>query len=157
MKQPYSQRGFSLVELIMVISIISLVTVIALPKVGLVIDDVSEKAVSDRLIEDMNLLRGMAMSQHDTTWLVVDQAQNQYSLWVGPYASRVLIPDPDTGDSQVLDLDSAYAGVTISSVNFGGSSEVSFNWWGTPSSAGTIVINGTRTITLVAETGMVYE
>jgi len=141
----------------MIISIIGIITVIALPKLGLVIDDVSEKAVSDRLIEDLSLLRGMAMSHHDTTWLVVDQVQNQYSLWVGPSGSRVLIPDPDTGDSQVLDLDSAYAGMTISSVNFGGSSEVSFNWWGTPSSGGTIVINGTRTITLVAETGMAYE
>ncbi|MBC8191062.1 MAG: GspH/FimT family protein [FCB group bacterium] len=141
----------------MIIAIIGIITVIALPKLGLVIDDVSEKAVSDRLIEDLSLLRGMAMSQHDTTWLVVNQTENQYSLWVGPYASRVLIPDPDTGDSHVLDLDSAYAGMTISSVNFGGSSEVSFNWWGTPSSGGTIVINGTRTITVVAETGMAYE
>ena len=152
-----SKLGFSLIELAMIISIIGIVVVIALPKVGNIIDDVNEKAVADRLIEDLSLLRSIAISQHETTWLVVDQAQNQYGLWVGPSGSEVLIPDPETGESLVLDLDSAYSGVSISSVSFGGYPEVSFDWWGTPSSGGTLVLNSTRTITLVAETGMAYE
>jgi len=106
----------------------------------------------------LNYLRSMAISYHDTTWLVVDQAQNQYGLYIGPTAgTRVLIPDPQTGDSFVLDLDSAYQDVVISSVSFGGASEVSFNWWGTPSAGGTIVLNGSRTITVIAETGMAHE
>ena len=142
----------------MIISIIAILTVIAIPKLTTIVDDVSEKAVAARIIEDLNLLRSQAISQHDTTWLVVDQAQNQYGLYSGPDAgSRVLIPDPHTGESLVLDLDSAYTGVAITSASFGGSSEVSFNWWGTPSAGGTIVLNNTRTLTLVAETGMAHE
>jgi len=152
-----SNSGFSLVELVLIISIIGIIVAIATPKMDDIIDDVKAKAVSERLIEDISFVRNMAISQHDTTWLIVNQAQNQYGLWVGPSGSRELIPDPHNGSSIVLDLDSAYAGVTISSANFGGSSEVSFNWWGTPSSGGTVVLNSSRTITLVAETGMVYE
>jgi len=152
-----SKSGFSLIELVLVISIIGIVGVMATSKIGDIIDDVREKAVTERLLEDLSFLRGMAISQHDTTWLVVDQAQNQYGLYVGPDAgSRVLIPDPQTGDSVVLDLDSAYAGVTITSASFGGSSELSFNYWGTPSAGGSIVLNS-RTITVIAETGMAYE
>jgi len=144
-------------ELVLVIAIIGIIVVASLPKVLDIIDDVKEKAVTERLVEDLNYLRSYATSHHDTTWLVVDQTQNQYGLYVGPTSgSRVLIPDPQTGDSTVLDLDTDYAGVTISSVSFGGASEVSFNWWGTPSSGGSIGINSTRTITLIAETGLCY-
>lgn len=158
MKAHASQYGFSLVELIMIIMIIGIIVVMAVPRIGNIIEDVNEKAATERLIGDLNLIRSMAISQHDTTWLVVDPAQNQYSLYSGPTGSRVLIPDPETGDAITLDLDSAYSDVQITSVSFGGSSEVSFNWWGTPSSGGTIELNsGARTITLVAETGMVYE
>ena len=153
-----AQKGFSLVELILIILIIGVLVAVATPRIGTITEDVNEKAVAERLLGDINLIRSMAMSQHDTTWLVVDQAQNQYSLYSGPTGSRVLIPDPETGDAITLDLDSAYSDVQITSVSFGGSSEVSFNWWGTPSSGGTIELNsGARTITLVAETGMVYE
>jgi len=71
--------------------------------------------------------------------------------------TRVLLSDALTGASAVLDLDDDYEGIGISSVSFGGSSELSFNFWGSPSSGGTVVINGNRTITVVAETGMVHE
>jgi len=142
----------------MVIVIMGIITAISLPKAFELVSNVREKAVSERLIEDLSYLRNYATSYHDTTWLVVSQIDNQYGLYVGPSAlSRVLIPDPQTGESVVLDLDTEYAGVSVSSANFGGSSEVFFNWWGTPSAGGTIVLNGSRTITLVAETGMAHE
>jgi len=151
------KSGYSIIELVLIISIIGVITVITIPKLGDIIEDVREKAVSERLIEDISFVRNMAISQHDTTWLVVDQAQNQYGLWVGPAGSRVLILDPHNGASAVLDLDIDYPGVYIDSASFGGSSEVSFNWWGTPSAGGGIVLNNSRTLTLVAETGMIYE
>ncbi len=138
-------------------AIIGIITAIAVPKAFDFITDVREKAVSERLVEDINYLRNYAMTYHDTTWLVVDAAQNQYGLYVGPSAgSRVLIPDPQTSESSILDLDTDYEGVSITSASFDGASEVSFNWWGTPSASGTIVLDN-RTITLIGETGMAYE
>lgn len=140
------------------IAIMGILSAIAVPKLGNILDDVRAKAASERLIEDITFIRSRAISHHDTTWLVVDQLQNQYGIYVGPDAgSRTLIPDPQTGDAFVLDLDSAYTSVAITSVNFGGSSEVSFDWKGTPSSGGTILLNSSRTLTLVAETGLIYE
>lgn len=141
----------------MVIAIIGIISAISIPKVGSLITDIGEKAVAERIIEDLSYVRNKAISQHDTTWMVIDQAQNQYGLYIGPDAgSRTLIPDPQNGESFILDLDSAYQNVLISSVDFNGGSQVSFNWRGVPSSGGTISLN-TRTITLIAETGMAYE
>ena len=138
--------------------ILGILAAISVPKVGSIVEDINEKAVAERVIEDLSYLRNLAVSHHDTTWMVVNQAQNQYGLYVGPDAgSRVLIADPQSGDTFVLDLDSAYKNISISSVNFGGASELSFNWWGTPSSGGTIVLNSSRTITVVGETGMIHE
>jgi len=152
-----SKPGFTLVELVLIISIIGILSTIIIPKIGNIMDDVREKAVSERMVEDLNYIRSYAISHHDTTWLVVDAAQNRYALFVGPSAvSRSLIPDPHSLELDTLDLDIEYEGVSIASVNFGGSSEVSFNWWGTPSAGGSIVLDS-RTITLIAETGMAHE
>ncbi len=146
-----------MVELALVISILGVVAVIVFPKIGSVLDDIKEKAVSERLVQDINYIRNYAISRHDTTWLVVEPAGNRYALFTGPSSgSRTLIPDPESLEQDTLDLDDDFSGVGISSATFGGSSEVSFNYWGTPSDGGTIVLNS-RTITIVAETGMAYE
>ncbi len=151
------RSGFTTIEVIMVIAIIGILSAISIPKIGTLLEDIREKVVSERLVEDLNYLRNYAISRHDTTWLVVDAAQNQYGLYVGPTSgTRTLIPDPQTLESIVLDLDVEYEGVSITSASFGGSAEVSFNYWGTPSSGGTIVLDS-RTITLVPETGMAHE
>ena len=153
-----SNSGFSIIELVLVMAILGILSAITVPKIGGIIDDVNEKAVSERIIEDLSYLRNLAVSSHDTTWMVVDQAQNQYGLYVGPDAgSRVLLADPQSGETLILDLDTEYDNIAISSVDFGGGSEISFNWWGTPSAGGTIVLNSSRTITVVSETGMVHE
>ena len=144
--------------MLLVMAILGVLAAISVPKIGNIVANIQEKAVAERIIEDLSYLRSRAVSHHDTTWFVVNQAQNQYGLYTGPDAgSRMLIPDPQSGDSFVLDLDPAYQDVFISSANFGGVSEISFNWWGISSSGGTIVLNSSRTITVVAETGMAHE
>ena len=157
MQHKTSKAGFSFVELALIITIMGVLSVIALPKIDNIIEDVREKAVVERIIEDLNYIRNFAISRHDTTWMVIDDTENQYALFVGPSSgSRTFIPDPETLESDSLDLDEDYEGVTITSVSFGGLKEVSFDYWGTPSSGGTISLDS-RTITLIAETGMAHE
>ncbi|MCF7827289.1 MAG: prepilin-type N-terminal cleavage/methylation domain-containing protein [Candidatus Marinimicrobia bacterium] len=153
-----SKSGFTILELALVIAILGIISAISVPKIGEIITAVQEKAVAERMIEDLSYLRSLAVSHRDTTWMVVNQAQNQYGLYTGPNAgSRTLLADPQSGEYFILDLDSAYQNIFISSVNFGGSSEIAFNWRGRPSSGGSIVLNSSRTITVIPETGMAYE
>lgn len=152
------RSGFTLMELIIIIAILGIISVVAVARFGTIEKDVGEKVVADRFLQEIKYLRNYAINRHDTTWAVFDHSTNQYGLYAGPTSgSRTLIPDPHTGATSVVDIDDEYNGVDITSVDFGGSQEVSFNWWGAPSSGGTIVINGTITLVLEPETGIIYE
>lgn len=150
-------NGFTLTEVIIVILIIGIIASQVVVKFGDLQSRVNSKAVSDRLTEEIAYTRNYAATKHDTTWVVFDVASNAYGLYVGPTAgTRVLIPDPHENVAGVVDLDDEYTGVTLTSADFSGSSEVSFNWFGEPSSSGTIVINGSTQLNLEAGTGVLY-
>jgi len=152
------ERAFTLVELILVLSILGILSAVIIPKIGGRFEDVRVDLLTDRMHAELEYVRQYAITNHDTTWFVVNEAGNEYGIYVGPSAgTRVLLADPHTGTAAVVDIDSEYDGVSITASDFGGSDEVSFNWWGVPSSGGSITLNGTRTLTLVAETGTIYE
>jgi len=149
--------GFTLVELITIMAILGVISVIAISKFGTIEYDVTQRVVADRFLEEIKYVRNYAITQHDTTWLVMDETNNQYGIYSGPTAlTRVLIPDPHSTTAAVIDLDDEYNQVSFTS-DFGGSDEVYFNWWGEPSSGGQIVINGDITLVLESGTGIIYE
>ena len=150
--------AFSLLELIMVMAILSIASVIAVPKVGDLITDMRLKAAGDKLMDDLRYIHEYAIARHDTTWLVVNTGANSYGIYSGPsVATRQLILDPSTNQQAVLDFDTDYTGAQITSANFGGSSEFYYDWWGKPSNGGQVVLNSSKTIVVVSETGYVYE
>ena len=150
--------GFSLVELIMVMAILGIVSVITIPKMGNLIISMRLKAAGDKLIDDLRYIHDFAIARHDTTWLVVNTVDNSYGIYSGPsVATRQLILDPSTNQQAVVDFDIDYKGVQITSVNFGGSNEFFYDWWGSPSNGGQIVLSNSKTIEVVSETGYVYE
>jgi len=152
------EQGFTLIEVLVVASIMALAMAIMVPRFTGILDNVRLKAVTDRIAGETAYARSYAMANHDTTWVVFDETNNDYGLYVGPSAgSRSLIPDPHSGKTALVDVDGEYNGITLT-VDFGGANEVSFDWWGRPSSGGSISIDsGSRSLTLVAETGVVYE
>ena len=150
--------GFSLIELIIIISIIGILSAIIVPRANNLVDSMQLKTAGDKLIDDLRYAHNYAISTHDTTWFVVNIVDNSYGIYVGSSPSdRELIWDPSTNRQALVDFDVQYSGVRITSVNFGGESEVSFDWWGTPSDGGVVVLNGTKSIVIVPETGYVYE
>ena len=56
-----------------------------------------------------------------------------------------------------VDIEDLFPGVSITNVDFGGSLEFMFDWWGTPSSGGIIVLNDIDTIYVTAETGYIHN
>jgi len=152
------QRGFTIIEIIMVIAIVGILSVIVISKINTVVTNLRLYSASEKMKEDIQYITDYAVSVHDTTWLVVNVNQNKYDIYSGPSAlNRQLLIDPATNKPGEVLLDDTYPGVRLTAVNFAGGSEIFFDWWGTPSAGGTIVLNDTRSIIVTAETGFTYE
>lgn len=142
----------------MVIAIIGILSSIVFSKVSDYMLSMRLVSAIDKLKDDVSFIQNAAITQHDTTWLVVDFVGNTYGLYRGPNAlDRVLMIDPTTNEPAEVVLDDRYPGIEITAVNFGGGSECFFDWWGIPSSGGFVEFNAVRTAVLEPETGYVYE
>jgi prepilin-type N-terminal cleavage/methylation domain-containing protein len=151
-------QAFSMIELILVMMLIGVLSVIIVPKADNLITTMRLKAAGAKLQDDLTFIYDYAVTKHDTTWLVVNIAENSYGIFSGPSESeRELILDPSTNRQGYIDFDDEYSGVQVTSVNFNGGVTFYYNWWGTPSSGGEIVLNNSKIIKVVPETGYVYE
>lgn len=152
------RSGFTLVELIVVIVILAIVSVVVVPNTTDLYKSVNLKTGGDKLKDDLRYIYEYAISRHDTTWLVVNVADNNYGIYVGSTpATRQLLEDPATNSTGLYDFDTELSGVAITGVNFGGSNEFYYDWWGTPSAGGTITLNNSKVIKVTNQTGYVHE
>jgi len=150
--------GFTLMEVILVLMIIGILSAIVVPKMTGLITNMRLKAAGEKIMDDLRYIYNYAITHRDTTWLVVNINDNSYGIYSGPSSSqRQLLLDPSTNQRALIDLDVSYSGVFISAVDFGGSNEVYFDWWGTPSNGGKVVLNNNKTIVITPSTGYVYE
>lgn len=127
-----SARGFSLVELVLLISILGILSYLAVPRVA-GIGDARLDAASHRIAADLRYARGRAVSDRARYGLAFDAALDRYSV----YASRPGSPVVDPADrSRPLGLDfrapSELHGVEIQSASFGRGSGVAFDSFGIP-------------------------
>jgi prepilin-type N-terminal cleavage/methylation domain-containing protein len=154
------QRGFTLIELVMVLVLIAILAAFVAPKLG---DVTTTKAGAfhDKLRADVRYAQNLAMTQNqryrvyynlapapNPGYAVVNDA-NGNGTWgeAGEFAL-----DPAGGGNLSVTLNvGQYAGVTIPTA--GGFIE--FNSLGVPTAAVTLPITGGQTVTIIAETGAV--
>lgn len=154
----FKNTGFTLIELIMVMVIISILSAIFVPRFMDAIESLRVRNAIEKIKDDVRYIRDYAAARHDTTWLVVDPSTNSYGIYSGSSSSnRTLIVDPATNTPQISDLTALYVDAVITSVSFGGNLEMYFDWWGTPSDGGDIVLNNSRSIKIEPKSGYVYE
>lgn len=145
-------------ELIIVILIIGIITAIVVPKFTGLLTSIHMKAAREKILDDLRYIGNYAISHHDTTWIVIDQNNNSYALYRGPSSSnRQILHDPSTNQNAVIDIGTLFSGVFISQYDFNGSNELYFNWYGSPSTGGNIVLNQQRVIHIVPGSGYIYE
>ena len=130
-----SPRGFTLVELVLMISIIGILAYLAVPRVA-GISDARLDAASVRIATDLRYARGRAASDRERFGVAFDPARDRYAV----YASRPGTPVTDPADrSRPLGVDfrapSELHGVEIESAAFGRGSTVAFDSWGVPRDA----------------------
>ncbi len=149
--------GFTLIELIIVILIISIISIVSYPRFANTVQSMNLRTASDKLKDDLRYMYNFAVTNHVNTWFTIDMGNNTYSYGVystPPSSDPVVLTDPATNQPAIIDLDQ-YNGVAITSETLGGGFD--YNWWGTPSNSGQIVLNNTVTIIIEPETGYIYE
>lgn len=152
--------GFTLLEIIVVIVIIGIITIVAVPQFANTLRNKRLFDAVEKLNDDLNYCRDYAISQHTNTWVRFQIAQNRYQLLYGDsWGQRTGLIDPARNSTDWFTIHNNFISVSLQSVSFQ-AGRISFNWWGTPSEGGTVVLtNGINTHTTVvnAETGYVQR
>ena len=149
-----SNKGVTLIELVVVIAIIGILALSVIPQFQDALNSIRLRSAKEKLIDDLYYAHNYAITEHRTVWFNIDQGNNSYSYGIFDGGNPVPITDFSTGGPSTVDLADQYVNVLITSETFSGGFE--YNWWGTPSTGGSITLNGTDVISIIPETGSIY-
>lgn len=144
-------RGFSLLELLLVLGILVTFAGLAIPRYGDAVFRHQADLAARRVVTDLRQAQSYAKTTSSTCTVSYYVDTEQYQL------TNVPSFDGQPGDYIVdLSVDPYHAKLT--SADFGGATQVIFNGWGLPNSAGTVIIevgSEQRTVVVDGETGEV--
>jgi MSHA pilin protein MshC len=155
------RKGFTLVEMVMVLVLIGILAAYAIPRFdgfySIKLDGNMKKIISD-----IRYCQQMAVSRHANTRIVFDPSADTYRAEEQPGGAGIWsgIKDPFTRADLVMNYrsDPQYKGIDIVSANFNSSNVLLFDWQGASLSGGNVVFNylgNIRTLVVANNTGKV--
>jgi len=143
------RRGYSLIELLLVLAIVAVVAAIAAPRYGSAMSRYAAESAARRIVADLDQARELAKSASGSYVVNFQSASATYDF--GPVGALVTAPTV-----QVVRASREPYGVALAGASFGGDAAVVFNGFGVPDSGGSVQVKrGTREyiVTLSATTG----
>ena len=147
--RPGRRRGFSLLELVLVLAIMATLAAVAIPRYSGSIARYRADVTARRIVADLALARARACSASKTVTAKFDISAGE--LWLSGIKG---LNRPSS--TYVVKLGEAPYRARLISADFAGRPEVNFNIYGMPDSAGQVVIavgGSKRIIVLDAATG----
>ncbi|MGE5295341.1 MAG: Tfp pilus assembly protein FimT/FimU [Solirubrobacterales bacterium] len=144
-------KGFSLIEMVLVVAILAIFAAIAAPRYGLAAGRYRLDLAARRVATDLRLAQASAKAASSSRTVVFTPTTDVYQL------QSVTAPDGKTGDYTVSLSCEPYR-ADLSGASFNGASQVTFSGWGLPSSGGTVTLiagSQQKTITVDGETGQI--
>lgn len=145
-----ANRGFSLLEMVIVVVVLAIITAIAQPRYAAAVSRYRASAAAQRIAADLSLAQAKARYLSTSRVVVFTVATSTYQL-----TGEADLSHP--ASTYTITLSDKPYKATLVSVNFAGAAQVTFNGYGVPNSGGTIVVsagNATNTITIDADTGV---
>jgi prepilin-type N-terminal cleavage/methylation domain-containing protein len=131
MEQILGRSGFTLIELIMVILIMSTLAVLTIPRFKSFYFIQFSGAVK-KVVSDIRYVQQLAVSRHEAYRIVFDPAQETYEVRRVSDNSYAVNPFGRNNFLVNFSSDAQYRGVNIVSANFGNTSALRFDWQGVP-------------------------
>ncbi len=157
-----SKKGFTVIELIMVILIVAILAVVVAPRIT-ALYPIKLSGAAEKLASDLRYAQNLAMSKHIDHRIAFDITAETYAVYCynADTDSWDLVKDPlKRGDDFIVDYtdDSRYQGIEIVSTSFLSATVEFDSTLGKPSSGGEVVLHCRETSTHVivtANTGKV--
>ena len=143
------QAAFTLLELVLVLAIITVLAGIAVPRYAAAQQNFRADAAAQRLVADLAMARLRARSQSNSQTVVFNLASSQYQM---PGVQDLKNP----ANTYTVLLSGVPYQAKLVSVDFGGTSQATFDGYGMPNCGGTVVISAggvQRTVVLDANSG----
>jgi len=144
----FSLTGFTVIELIMVVLIISILAVVLISKIG-GMHSFKLDGAGQKLVSDMKYAQKLAMSKHQIHGILFEPAQEKYTVYQD--SADTPIEDPHRPGASLIvdyDTDEHFKGVDLYSADFTGGNEVRFDCFGTPSDASDTPLTATGEVIL---------
>jgi prepilin-type N-terminal cleavage/methylation domain-containing protein len=143
-----SARGFTLTELIVIISILGIVSWLAFPKMA-AMDEIKLDTAGRRLANDLRYAQSLAMSKRVIHGILFDAALEKYTVFA-PTAATPITDPADRARGMVVDYTrkTEFKGVLIQSATFGTTPGVTFDYFGVPRDTAGVDLGATGSVIL---------
>ncbi len=142
-------RGFTLIELVIVMAIMAIIAAMAAPRYGRALARHRADAAARRIVADLALARQRARAMSQSVTVAFDWPQSRYTI------AGLADPEGKAAAYTVSLREEPYL-ASIDVVDFAGAASITFNGFGRPSAGGQVSIasgSSTRVVQVDAKSG----